>query len=118
MALKRVEANVTVGNIASRRVLEELGFHREGRLRQRGYGKARITTSGYTAFSSRTETLRERPCADVCCLPRVGGRGPDFADDGHGTGCELLEKLLKASDPLGEPRKLPPRSNSVLVAPR
>ena len=37
MALHRVEADVTVGNDASARVLEKLGFHEEGLLRQRGY---------------------------------------------------------------------------------
>ena len=39
MALNRIEADATVGNHASSRVLEKLGFHREGLLRQRGYWK-------------------------------------------------------------------------------
>lgn len=37
MALNRIEADVTVGNVRSARVLEKLGFTREGLLRQRGY---------------------------------------------------------------------------------
>jgi [ribosomal protein S5]-alanine N-acetyltransferase len=39
MALNRVEADVTVGNEASARVLDRLGFHEEGTLRQRGLWK-------------------------------------------------------------------------------
>jgi ribosomal-protein-alanine N-acetyltransferase len=39
MGLNRIEADVTVGNVASERVLEGLGFTREGLLRQRGYWK-------------------------------------------------------------------------------
>ncbi len=39
MSLNRIEADVTVGNDASVRVLEKLGFQREGLLRQRGYWK-------------------------------------------------------------------------------
>lgn len=37
MALNRIEADVTVGNAASVRVLEKLGFHEEGLLRQAGH---------------------------------------------------------------------------------
>lgn len=37
MALHRIEADVTVGNEASARVLDKLGFLEEGLLRQRGY---------------------------------------------------------------------------------
>ena len=39
MALNRIEADVTVGNEASVRVLDKLGFQREGLLRQRGFWK-------------------------------------------------------------------------------
>jgi ribosomal-protein-alanine N-acetyltransferase len=39
MSLNRIEADVTVGNDASVRVLEKLGFQREGLSRQRGYWK-------------------------------------------------------------------------------
>lgn len=39
MALNRIEADVTIGNFASVRVLEKLGFQREGLLRQRGFWK-------------------------------------------------------------------------------
>ena len=39
MRLNRIEADVTVGNDASARVLEKLGFREEGLLRQRGYWK-------------------------------------------------------------------------------
>lgn len=39
MSLNRIEADVTVGNEAFARVLERLGFQREGILRQRGYWK-------------------------------------------------------------------------------
>lgn len=37
MALNRIEADVTVGNNASVRVLEKMGFQEEGVLRQRGH---------------------------------------------------------------------------------
>ncbi|MBN1965844.1 MAG: GNAT family N-acetyltransferase [Anaerolineae bacterium] len=37
MALHRIEADVTVGNVGSARVLEKLGFTREGLLRGRGH---------------------------------------------------------------------------------
>jgi RimJ/RimL family protein N-acetyltransferase len=37
--LNRIEADVTVGNDGSARVLEKLGFSEEGLLRQRGYWK-------------------------------------------------------------------------------
>ena len=40
MALNRIEADVTVGNEASLRVLDKLGFHREGLLRQRGFWRS------------------------------------------------------------------------------
>jgi ribosomal-protein-alanine N-acetyltransferase len=39
MALNRIEADVTVGNEASMRLLTKLGFQREGLLRQRGFWK-------------------------------------------------------------------------------
>lgn len=39
MGLNRIEADVTVGNDASARVLEKLGFREEGLLRQRGFWK-------------------------------------------------------------------------------
>ncbi len=39
MGLNRVEADVTVGNDGSVKVLEKLGFHEEGVLRQRGFWK-------------------------------------------------------------------------------
>ncbi len=39
MALNRIEAEVTVGNEASTRVLSKLGFQSEGLLRQRGHWK-------------------------------------------------------------------------------
>jgi len=39
MGLNRIEADVTVGNEASARVLDKLGFREEGLLRQRGYWK-------------------------------------------------------------------------------
>jgi len=39
MSLNRIEAEVTVGNDASARVLRKLGFQREGLLRERGYWK-------------------------------------------------------------------------------
>jgi ribosomal-protein-alanine N-acetyltransferase len=39
MALNRIEADVTVGNEGSMRVLVKLGFQREGLLRQRGFWK-------------------------------------------------------------------------------
>lgn len=39
MNLNRVEADVTVGNEASARVLTKVGFMKEGLLRQRGYWK-------------------------------------------------------------------------------
>lgn len=39
MALNRIEAEVTVGNESSIRVLAKLGFQREGLLRQRGFWK-------------------------------------------------------------------------------
>ena len=39
MGLNRIEADVTVGNAGSARVLEKLGFREEGLLRQRGYWK-------------------------------------------------------------------------------
>ena len=39
MDLNRVEADVTVGNDGSARVLEKLGFQEEGVLRQRGFWK-------------------------------------------------------------------------------
>lgn len=41
MGLNRIEADVTVGNDASGRVLEKLGFTEEGVLRQRGFWKGR-----------------------------------------------------------------------------
>lgn len=39
MGLNRIEADVTVGNDASARVLQKLGFAEEGLLRQRGFWK-------------------------------------------------------------------------------
>lgn len=41
MGLNRIEADVTVGNDASARVLQKLGFTEEGLLRQRGFWKGR-----------------------------------------------------------------------------
>ena len=41
MGLNRIEADVTVGNDSSARVLEKLGFREEGFLRERGYWKGR-----------------------------------------------------------------------------
>jgi [ribosomal protein S5]-alanine N-acetyltransferase len=41
MLLNRVEADVTIGNDASARVLLKLGFTEEGTLRQRGYWKGK-----------------------------------------------------------------------------
>jgi len=41
MGLNRVEADVTVGNVRSARVLLKLGFLEEGLLRQRGYWRDR-----------------------------------------------------------------------------
>lgn len=39
MDLNRIEADVTVGNDGSARVLEKLGFEEEGLMRQRGFWK-------------------------------------------------------------------------------
>ena len=41
MGLNRIEADVTLGNDGSARVLEKLGFHEEGLLRERGHWKGR-----------------------------------------------------------------------------
>lgn len=41
MALNRIEADVTIGNDGSARVLQKLGFVEEGILRQRGYWKGK-----------------------------------------------------------------------------
>lgn len=62
MALNRIEADVTVGNEGSIRVLNKLGFHREGLLRQRGFWKGSYHDVWlFSLLKNETDKRLERP---------------------------------------------------------